>query len=275
MGVVIGKSNFLGWPATRCCRVWESIANIAKLRYEIVMDFLDEGMTISDWSFWEKTKKMGAQFWSAASSFFRFPVSENNANLAKLLWLVKLRWVAIALFFALAFPGINYNFLSRDSIAPYLGVIAIFLVFNLLSQLYWTEKNRSVGLLVLFFHLTFDLVGLTFLLAMSRGFENPFAALILLNASLAGITSDANRVIVSFGGIPIWKYDINSLTGNSIPDPMKRIWTFPVKGNPTGAPVMDDEYYYTCFAKEPAPGTNGGVYTRAPMALNRHAIFLD
>jgi len=90
------------------------------------------------------------------------------------------------------------------------------------------------------------------------------------------IVSDSKKVIVSFGGIPIWKYGIGTLRGSSIPEPEIRIWRFPVNGHPTGAPVMDDKYYYSCFSKAPAfPGDNGGYYRRMPLALDRRVLMLD
>jgi hypothetical protein len=90
------------------------------------------------------------------------------------------------------------------------------------------------------------------------------------------ILSDSKKVIVSFGGMPIWKYGIGSLKGSSIPEPEYRLWKYPVKGHPTGAPAMDDKYYYTCYLKAPAyPGENGGYYKNVPMVLDRRVLFLD
>jgi len=90
------------------------------------------------------------------------------------------------------------------------------------------------------------------------------------------ILSDSKKVIVSFGGMPIWKYGINSLKGKSIPEPEYRLWKYPVKGHPTGSPVMDDKYYYTCYLTAPAyPGENGGFYKNVPMVLDRRVLFLD
>jgi hypothetical protein len=90
------------------------------------------------------------------------------------------------------------------------------------------------------------------------------------------ILSDSKRVIISYGGIPIWKYDISALRGSQMPEPLIRIWRFPTQGHPTGAATMDDKYYYTCFSKAPAfPGDNGGVFRRVPMALDRRVLILD
>lgn len=88
------------------------------------------------------------------------------------------------------------------------------------------------------------------------------------------VISDGSKVIVSFGGIPIWKYAINTLNGGRrLPEPEARLWKYPVPGAPTGAASLDDKYYYTCYEK--APAHPGGRYTRVPFALDRHAMNLD
>lgn len=85
------------------------------------------------------------------------------------------------------------------------------------------------------------------------------------------IVSDARKVIVSFGGMPIWKYGIETLRGSAIPEPEERVWRFPLKGHPTGAPAIDDKYYYSCFS---APA-EGGHYRNKPLALDRRVLMLD
>ncbi len=85
------------------------------------------------------------------------------------------------------------------------------------------------------------------------------------------ITSDAQKVIVSFGGIPIWKYNLAKLQGKSLPEPEARFSSYPLADWPTGSPAMDANYYYTCFRKSEGRGS----YTRQPMALDRKEWRLD
>lgn len=89
------------------------------------------------------------------------------------------------------------------------------------------------------------------------------------------INSDSKKVIVSFGGIPIWKYNRQSLSGNKLPEPELRIWRFPLKGHPTGAATMDDKYYYTCFSRPPNENEPQGLMIRVPMAIDRRVLMLD
>lgn len=92
-----------------------------------------------------------------------------------------------------------------------------------------------------------------------------------LDPGADSIVSDGRKVIVSFGGNPVWKYSLSSLAGTSMPQPELRIWKFPVDGHPTGAAAMDDLYYYTCYSH---PGPDGR-YVRTPLALDRRVIMLD
>lgn len=87
------------------------------------------------------------------------------------------------------------------------------------------------------------------------------------------LVSDGKSLIVSFMGVPIWKYNLKSLKTQMLPEPVNRIWQFNVPGHPTGKPAMDDKYYYTCFSKS-AEGPGGSV-RRLPMVLDRRVLMLD
>jgi hypothetical protein len=87
------------------------------------------------------------------------------------------------------------------------------------------------------------------------------------------VLSDSKSLIISYYGLPIWKYNMADLKGSQMPSPRARIWKFPVKGHPTGKPSMDSKYYYTCFAKHPDKA--GLPVTKVPLALNRKALMLD
>lgn len=106
--------------------------------------------------------------------------------------------------------------------------------------------------------------------------ESVVAELDGMDPGSGALISDARSLIVSFDGMPIWKYDLASLSprATKMPEPRKRIWTFPMKGHPTGSPAMNEKYYYTCFLKAPEPGGNGW-YTRHPAALDRRVLMLD
>lgn len=87
------------------------------------------------------------------------------------------------------------------------------------------------------------------------------------------VVSDGKSLIVSFSGMPIWKYAMKDLGGRQLPQPRQRVWKFPVDGSPTGAPSIDGKYYYTCFSKMPESGR--GYFKRVPLALDRRLLILD
>ncbi|GEM_PF-652866 len=121
------------------------------------------------------------------ANFFRFPKIEGHTENAKLNWLVRLRWGAIALFFCMAGPGYIFGALNRTTIAIFIGIIGFLFIFNLLTHLIFVESKTPVGPLFIGFQLAFDLAVLTALLLISGSFGNPFVALFLLNAGLGGV----------------------------------------------------------------------------------------
>lgn len=121
------------------------------------------------------------------SSLFSFPNQVVSSERTKLQWLIRLRWMAIGLFFVMVLPALQYGFLNRYSVSIYLGILGILFVFNLISQLWVGESSTVFGPLTIGLQLAFDLLLLTLLLATARGFENPFVALFLLNTSLGAV----------------------------------------------------------------------------------------
>lgn len=95
-----------------------------------------------------------------------------------------------------------------------------------------------------------------------------------LDPGAESVVADANRLIVSFGGV-VWKYDVAPLATarGSMPEPKKRIWHFPKQGNLAGHAAMDDKYYYTCLSRS-ASGS-GGVHVKVPVALDRREFSLE
>lgn len=90
-----------------------------------------------------------------------------------------------------------------------------------------------------------------------------------------GISVDDKFVVVSFGGQPIWKFDRHSLfAAKTLPRPLEYVWSFPVKGHPTGKPLLGATLYFTCYLAPPTPGSGGRLYQNIPMVLERQQIKL-
>ncbi len=95
-----------------------------------------------------------------------------------------------------------------------------------------------------------------------------------LDPGASSITSDNNVAIVSFYGQPLWKYSLKSLHSSALPQPLKRVWKFPIEGHPKGKASMDDKYYYTCYSHMPKPG-EGPYFINGPTVLDRRILILD
>jgi len=119
--------------------------------------------------------------------FYRFPAFHSGGEFAKLLWLVRLRWLAVGLFFVLAGPALAMGLLSRETVPVYLGMVSILLIFNLLTQLAISGQERQIRPFWICFEMSFDLCVLTTILAITGGFANPFVTLFLLNVALGGL----------------------------------------------------------------------------------------
>lgn len=119
--------------------------------------------------------------------FFRFPASPHDAERAKLVWLIRLRWLAIAFFFVLTAPALLTGLLSHKTVPMFLGIVSVLLVFNLLTQLTVSEATAALNPLWICFQMAFDLAMLTGLLLLTGGFGNPFTPLFLLNVALGGL----------------------------------------------------------------------------------------
>lgn len=94
-----------------------------------------------------------------------------------------------------------------------------------------------------------------------------------MDPSASALVSDGKNVLVSFDGMPIWKYNIVKLFSTKLPAADKHIWKFPVDGHPIGKPSLDEKYYYTCYSKMPEPG-EGPYFKKIPMALEREPLGL-
>ena len=102
------------------------------------------------------------------------------------------------------------------------------------------------------------------------------ATLDKMDAGSDALVNDGEKLIVSFMGMPIWKYSLAKLTGamsgSVMPEPLERVWLFGREGHPTGRPALDKTNYYTCF-RDRVPG--GGRYKSIPLAFDRKKIKLD
>ncbi|MBY0471795.1 hypothetical protein K2X30_11565 [bacterium] len=118
-----------------------------------------------------------------------------------------------------------------------------------------------------------------------RGGTSPFKGVVLFNmdtlqveAELTGldpgvnmVLSDSKNLIVGYWGLPIWKYDLSKVRALSMPNPEKRVWSWPEDGFLKGTPTIDAKYYYSCFQ----PVVGGKTQPSAARAWQRTVLDLD
>lgn len=119
-------------------------------------------------------------------SLANFAQSEDYEKF-KLVWLIRLRWGAIFLFFVLAGPAYIFRYLNAATLPIYIGHICFLFLFNWLTHLLFVESKRSITPFLICFQLALDMLVLFSLLFITKGFENPFVCLILLNVGLAAV----------------------------------------------------------------------------------------
>lgn len=118
--------------------------------------------------------------------YLGFQVTNLEQIEAKLLWVVRLRWLALSLFTVSIVPNYSLGFLNRATMPIYIGIISMLFVLNLISSLKLISPQAKVPSMTLNIHLGIDVLVLTLLLYFVKGYNNPLFYLYLLNSSIAG-----------------------------------------------------------------------------------------
>jgi hypothetical protein len=92
-----------------------------------------------------------------------------------------------------------------------------------------------------------------------------------MDPGVDSVVADSKSLIVSYMGQPVWKYDMSQIKGSKMPKPKNRVWNWISKGHPTGAAIIDDQYYYTCFHAY----LEDDQQKLIPKALNRKVLMLE
>ena len=126
-------------------------------------------------------------------SLLQFPAGHRSPADAKLAWLVKLRWAALALAFAFVVPALSLGLLARADLSFYMGVLGCTGLFNLFTVLLLRERSRAAGADLLVLQMVFDLFALTALLRLMGGLANPLAVVFYLHVVLGGVLLQRGR----------------------------------------------------------------------------------
>lgn len=121
------------------------------------------------------------------------PLSLDNCR-QRLLWLVKLRLIALGLQLPLTFVGRYYGYLNQATHILFMILLIVLLSWSIhLYRKLTTDSTYSVTELKLTFHAVFDLFIFTVLLSISGSSNNPFYAFFYVLAVLGGIFTAGKR----------------------------------------------------------------------------------
>lgn len=126
----------------------------------------------------------------------------DEGDRARLVWLTRLRWVAIAGQLAVVLPAMALGWLDRPLLVCFLSIVGGLVLLNIVTAR-WVVRDRNPGRDMLLIQLLFDLAALTSLLLLSGGAWNPLAPLLFVHACLGalllnGWRSAANLVALAF-----------------------------------------------------------------------------
>lgn len=124
------------------------------------------------------------------------PFSDSSQEIAKLLWIIRLRWLVIAFLITLWPLGFTTGAIRGSKGLIYVGLLFLLICFNSYSHFVWSRR-RAVHSSLIAMQLIFDLAILTSCLLLHNDSLNPFFVVFYVNVSL-GATLLHNRWGVVF-----------------------------------------------------------------------------
>lgn len=131
--------------------------------------------------------------------FFAPPIFADTAeNKTKLVWVVRLRWIAVTAQFLALFPALAFQILEAPLIPAFLGTIAGLTALNVAT---WLALRRGLdpGPIHLFLQLAADIAALSTLLALTGGGWNPLVPILFVHSVLGALLLDRRLSLIYFG----------------------------------------------------------------------------
>ena len=126
------------------------------------------------------------------------PSPAERPLVAKLCWLVRVRWVAVGVLLAGVAIGYCVGFIAHHFVIPSLSIAVGLASWNLLS-LFWLKRHPVPTEWHLTGQLAVDAVALTLALAWSGGSTNPLIPIVLIHASLGPVLLKRRGPAWTFG----------------------------------------------------------------------------
>ncbi len=132
-------------------------------------------------------------------TFFDPPITTDpERSTAKLAWVVRLRWVAIAAQLLSIIPALEFEVLEVALLPLFLSVVAMLAVLNVGTWISLRRGTPSSPILLLF-QLGADILGLSALLIMTGGAWNPMVPILLVHSMLGALLLEGRLGLIFFG----------------------------------------------------------------------------
>ena len=120
-------------------------------------------------------------------SLFDPPISaDSEQSTAKLAWVVRLRWVAIAAQLLSIIPALEFEMLEIERLPTFLAVVSTLAVLNVGTWIGLQRGSRGTPLHLLL-QLSVDILGLSALLILTGGAWNPMVPILLVHSVLGAL----------------------------------------------------------------------------------------
>jgi two-component system sensor histidine kinase RegB len=134
-------------------------------------------------------------------AFFEPPISTDPIrSAAKLAWIIRLRWIALAAQLAAIGPALHFELLEPALVPVFVGVVAGMALANALSfaalRRGYDPEQRD-----LLFQLGLDVGGTTLLLALSGGAWNPLVPILFVHAGLGSLLLEGRLSVAFFAAL--------------------------------------------------------------------------
>ena len=132
-------------------------------------------------------------------SFFSPPISADpEQSTAKLVWVVRLRWLAIAAQCGTLVPALEFQLLEPRLLPHFVGVIVLLAGLNIIT---WAALYRGARATPgrLFFQLVFDIAALSCMLALTGGAWNPMVPILFVHTGLGALLLEGRLGLLFFG----------------------------------------------------------------------------
>ncbi len=132
-------------------------------------------------------------------SFFAPPISADpEESTGKLVWMVRLRWIAIAAQCATVLPALEFGLLEPHLLPHFASAIVLLSLVNIVT---WGALRRGASATPgrLLFQLSCDIAAVSAMLAMTGGAWNPMVPILFVHAGLGALLLEGQLSLLFFG----------------------------------------------------------------------------